>query len=205
MKKCCLISFIIMAFVITVMVIIFNIITEKKELHLTDIKLGKKVTSAEKAITIAKEYNNKWDSRAAIESLLIKYLNKNDLINDMPEFVIWAGYNNKYNWLRDVYTTTTIRDDTLDFHAVSTPGLGIIGVKIDENLHFPTSDEIIDILDLSTVTTNVNWRELNDFLLVVYPYKNGLNIRIVHNIDELEFYYNLHSKEITIEKNGIVD
>ena len=165
--------------------------------------LDKKINSAQEAIAIAKEYNSKWDSRAVIENLFIKYLSKSDLINDLPDFIVSSGYN-KHDWLRDVHTVTEIHNDTLiEFYALSALGLGTTGIEIDKDLYIPTSNELMDILDFSTNTTDVDWRELVDFILVIDPMQNGIHIRLINNKNELDFYYTLSLRELKIQKNEI--
>jgi hypothetical protein len=75
-----------------------------------------------------------------------------------------------------------------------------MGTEFPEDMIYPSSDDVITILDL-VAEKAINWREIDDFSLLIRPsYSNVWEFQLNHLNEDYYFWYAVSTQRLFFEE-----
>ncbi|MDR1687775.1 MAG: hypothetical protein LBS21_04085 [Clostridiales bacterium] len=165
------------------------------DIEIKNILLDDVIRTPEQAIEIAEEFTLRWDKRAKANSIVINYLNKQDLFDQTPEFIVYGG------WMKKTcgFTIVTIHGNTIkEFYAREAHITASMGTIFPKDMIFPSTEDVVEVLDIAAETL-LNWRELDNFVLTVRPkYENTWEFGLNHQGIIYSFEYDVLTENLEI-------
>jgi hypothetical protein len=191
MKKVIVFLLLILVFIIYKIAFEYN-----PDADIENLPLDVVVKTPEQAIAIAEKYTLEWDKRAKANCLFIHYTNKQDLLDQTPKFIVYGG------WMEGSIGFTQViihKNMLLKLHASEAHNNASMGTEFPEDMIFPSTENVIDILDLANINS-INWREMDDLFLSVTPgYSNVWDFQLGYRDVYYYFSYNVSTRELKID------